>query len=109
MIANQATIESRPADLAMETVARMEAFGASGDWNRVDQLSVRLRHIVLEVPEDEREAVIVSISHCLERLHIKVLTARGEVSEKLTDIRRGRVANRAYGQPDRRVPNSPLR
>lgn len=109
MVAHQASIESRPADLAMETVARMEAFGASGEWGRVDQLAVRLRHIVLEVPEVEREAVIVSISHCLERLQIKVLAARGEVSEKLTDIRRGRVANRAYGQPDRRAPDSPLR
>lgn len=109
MAASQATIESRPADLAMETVARMEALAASGDWSRVEQLAVRLRHIVMEVPEHERQAVIVSIGHCLDRLQTKVQVSRGEISEKLTDIRRGQVATRAYGQPDRRSPNSPLR
>lgn len=109
MPANQATIESRPADLAIETVARMEALATSGDWSGVEQLAVRLRHIVIEVPESERQAVIVSIGHCLDRLQTKVLESRGEVSEKLTDIRRGRAANKAYGQPDRRDANSPLR
>ncbi len=109
MVANQASIESRPADTAIETVARMEASVASGDWVRAEQLAVRLRHIVIEVPESERQAVIVSVGHCLDRLQTKVLQSRGEASEKLTDIRRGRVANRAYGQPDRRDPNSPLR
>jgi len=109
MLANQVTIELRPADLAIETVARMEALATRGDWSDVEQLTVRLRHTVLEVPESERQAVIVTIGHCLDRLQTKVLESRGEVSEKLTDIRRGRAANIAYGQPDRRDANSALR
>ena len=109
MVAHQTSVESRPADTVIETVARMEASVASGDWARVEQLAVRLRHIVIEVPESERQAVIVSVGRCLDRLQTKVLQSRGEVGDKLSDIRRGRVANRAYGQQDRRDPNSPLR
>jgi len=109
MVANQASIELPPADAAIDTVAQMEASVANGDWVRVEQLAVRLRHLVIDVPEGERQAVIVSVSHCLDRLQTKVLQSRGEVSEKLTDIRRGRIANRAYGEPDRRDPNLPLR
>ena len=109
MAANQATIDARPADVAMDLVARMEALAESSEWSRVEQLAVRLRNTVLEIPESERQAAIVSIGHCLERLQIKVLVSRGEVTEKLSDIRRGRVATRAYGQPERRAPDSPLR
>ena len=109
MAANQATIAAQPADVAMDVVARMEALAESGDWSRVEQLAVRLRHTVLEIPENQRQATIASIGHCLERLQIKVLGSRGEVTEKLSDIRRGRVATRAYGQPERRAPDSPLR
>jgi hypothetical protein len=109
MAANQATISARPADVAMDTIARMEALAASGEWSRIEQLAVRLRNAILEIPEDERQATIVSVGHCLERLQIKVLVSRGEVTEKLSDIRRGRVATRAYGQPERRAPDSPLR
>ena len=109
MAANQARIESDPADVAIDMMARMESLAESGDWNRVEQLAVRLRNVVLEIPESDREAAIVSISHCLERLQVKVLVARGDVTEKLTDIRRGQVATRAYGQPERRAPDSPLR
>lgn len=109
MGANQANIESSPADIAMDLMARMESLAESGDWNRVERLAVRLRNTVLEVPESERQACVVSISHCLERLQVKVLVARGEVTEKLSDIRRGQLATRAYGQPERRAPDSPLR
>jgi hypothetical protein len=109
MVANQARVDANPADVAMDMVARMEALAASGDWSRIEQLVVRLRNTILEIPESERQATITSISHCLERLQIKVLVSRGEVAEKLSDIRRGQVATRAYGQPERRSPDSPLR
>lgn len=109
MAANQASVNARPADLAMDIVARMEALADSGEWSRIEQLAARLRSVLLEVPENERQATIVSISDCLERLQVKVLVSRGEVAEKLSDIRRGQAATRAYGQPERRAPGSPLR
>ncbi len=109
MAGNQARIEASPADVAIDMMARMESLAESGDWNRVEQLAVRLRNTILEIPQAERRASIISIGHCLERLQIKVLVSRGEVTEKLSDIRRGRVATRAYGQPERRAPDSPLR
>ncbi|HNP64367.1 MAG TPA: hypothetical protein PKH39_10580 [Woeseiaceae bacterium] len=109
MAANQASVNARPADLAMDIVARMESLADSGEWSRIEQLAARLRNVLLEIPIDERQAAIVSIGHCLERLQIKVLVSRGEVAEKLSEIRRGQVATRAYGQPERRAPDSPLR
>lgn len=109
MVANQARLPDSPADVAMDIVARMEALAVDGDWGRIEQLAVRLRSTILEIPQQERQAAIVSVGQCLERLQIKVLVSRGEVAEKLSDIRRGQVARRAYGQPERRAPDSPLR
>lgn len=109
MVASHATIDATPGDIAIDTVARMESLADSGEWSRVEQLALRLKALVLEVPENERQALISSISHCLERLQIKVLVSRGEVTDKLSEIRRGRAATRAYGQPERRAPDSPLR
>lgn len=109
MAANHATVDARPADVAMDLVARMESLAESSEWSRIEQLAVRLRNTVLEIPKSERQEAIASIGHCLERLQIKVLVSRGEVAEKLSDIRRGQVATRAYGKPERRAPDSPLR
>ena len=109
MAANQASVNASPADHAMDIVARMEALADSGEWSRIEQLAARLCSVLLDIPDKERQAAIVRISPCFERLQIKVLVSRGEVAEKLSDIRRGQVATRAYGQPDRRATDSRLR
>ena len=99
MAANQAMIDASPAEIAVDMMARMEALAASSEWSRVEQLAVRLKSAVLDVPENERQSVAVAIAHSLERVQTIALVSHGEVKEKLSEIHRGRAATRAYGQP----------
>jgi len=109
MVASQATIEACPGDIALDIMGRMDALAANDEWSRIEQLAARLRSVILEVPESERHAVVVAVGHCLERVQTKALVSRGEVTDKLAEIRRGQVATRAYRQPSVRDSNAPLR
>ena len=97
MVANRATAEGSPGQLARDMAKNMEELAANGQWSGVEQVVVRLRSVVLEVPEQERREVMEFVNYCLERVRTKALSSRGEVTGKLSEIRRGRDAARAYG------------
>ena len=97
MVANRATAEVCPGGMAREMAKNMEELASNGQWKGVEHIAVRLRSAVLEVPEDERREVMEFVSYCLERVRTQALSSRGEVTGKLSEIRRGRDAARAYG------------
>ncbi len=97
MVANRATTEGSPGQMARDMAKNMEELAANGQWDGVEQIVVRLRSVVLEVPEQDRREVMNFINACLERVRTQALTSRGEVTGKLSEIRRGRDAARAYG------------
>ena len=99
MVANQATLESTPEDVVLEMLERMEALAANGEWDRTERLAVRIKCAVLDVPEQIRHSSVAAVSQSLERIQTMALSSRSEVTDKLSGIRRGRVATRAYGQP----------
>lgn len=99
MVANKATIDQSPGDRAMEMVNRMDELAAKGEWNSVEQLAVRLKSAVLEIPDFQRQSLIVAVNRVFERVQTTALVSRNELKDKLTEIRRGRVAAQAYGQP----------
>ncbi len=99
MAADQATVRPDPAKVALELVGRMEALADEGEWSRVEGLAQKLRSVVLDIPEIERRAVVVVASDRLERLRTVALVSRGDVTGKLSGIRRGQAATLAYGQP----------
>ena len=111
MVANRATTEVSPGRMAREMAKNMEELAAKGQWDGVEQVVVRLRSAVLEVPEQERREVMEFVNYCLERVRTQALTSRGEVTGKLSEIRRGRDAARAYGGSlaPRQEPESELR
>ncbi len=98
-----------PTDMAMDMVSRMESLSANGEWNRVERLALRLKSAILEIPESEREAVVIAVSRRFERVQTVALVSRSELTDKLSEIRRGRVATRAYGEPKTWESNAPLR
>lgn len=100
MLADDATLDIDPVTHVLEMVARMEALAVSGEWAGTEQLAECIKAAVLEVPENDRRRVVTAVAHGLERVQTQVLSSRNEVTEKLSAIRRGRVARRAYGQPD---------
>ncbi len=99
MVANQATVETSPSDLAMDTVSRMEELAVNGEWYRVEKLAVRLKSVILEIPDNERQSLLAAVNRRFERVQTIALVSRNELKDKLSEIRRGRIATRAYGQP----------
>jgi hypothetical protein len=109
MVATEATTDTKPAAIVLEMLERMEALAANGEWDRTERLAVRIKSAVLDVPEDERQSVVVAVSQTLERVQTRALSSRSEVTDKLSGIRRGRAATRAYGQPPAGSPSAALR
>ncbi len=99
MVANQATVEASPSDLAMDTVSRMEELAVNGEWYRVEKLAVRLKSAILEIPDNERQPLLAAVNRRFERVQTIALVSRNELKDKLSEVRRGRIATRAYGQP----------
>ncbi len=106
MVANRAAAEIGPGRIAREMAEHMEELAAKGQWSGVEHIVIRLRSVVLEVPEGERREVMQFVNYCLERVRTEALSSRGEVTGKLSEIRRGRDAARAYGGSLTRRPAS---
>ncbi len=111
MVANRAEAEVSPGNMAREMASNMEQLAAEGQWNGVERIAARLRSVVLEVPVSERREVMEFVNYALERVRTQALSSRGEVAGKLSEIRRGRDAARAYGGSlaPRREPEAELR
>ncbi len=109
MRSNHASSETDFDTQALELVARMEVLAANGDWRGTENLAQHIKSLVLDIPETERKGVLRAFARGLERVQTLALSSRNEVTEKLSEIRRGRVATRAYGQPERPVSGTALR
>lgn len=100
MVASQATMEASVASPALAMASQMESLAAKGDWQRTEQLAAQIKDALLHVPKGERGPLVISIRDSLARVQTLALSSRVEVSDKLSGIRRGRAATRAYGQSD---------
>lgn len=109
MVANPAELGSSLGAEAQEKVAQMERAAECGEWERAEKLASQLRRAVIEVPESDRAEVAIAVHHVLERVQTIALTSRVEVLDKLSEIRRGRDAQRAYGQPAANADAASLR
>lgn len=105
----QFTARTDTNESALDIVGSMASLASRGEWRSVEQLAVRLRHAILDVPEKERRSVLLAVNRHLEELQTVVLTSRAELQGKLSAIHRGRIATRAYGQPDLRHQATPSR
>ncbi|MDJ0699963.1 MAG: hypothetical protein QNJ07_08915 [Woeseiaceae bacterium] len=81
----------------LELVAAMDAAAERGEWGRIEEFSQQLRVIIADVPAAERRAAIETAQRTMRRLHQKAESARHDITDKLSEIRRGRDAAKAYG------------
>ncbi|MEL7187148.1 MAG: hypothetical protein AAFN50_12050 [Pseudomonadota bacterium] len=99
-MANPAEIERSAEFEALQMVALIERAAEQGEWERAEKLTSQLRLAIVEIPGEQQRAEIAQAAHkVLERVQTVALTSRVEVLDKLSEIRRGRDAQRAYGQP----------
>lgn len=98
MVASPANIESRPSEVALELIDSMQILLQNAEWQRIEKLVLRVRNVVLELPEDERLPILTAMNNCIERVRSEALVSRANIKDKLSEIQRGRVATQAYGQ-----------
>jgi len=96
MAANQAAVAQSAASIALEMSEHIETLAAAGDWDEVEDIVVRLRSAVMNVPESERYAVIHAVQSSLEKVADRAKSARQDVTVKVTELRRGQAAKKAY-------------
>jgi hypothetical protein len=96
MVASQAALEETPESMVLQMAEQMEALAAAGDWQRIEEIAVRLRVAVMHVPESERRAVLLAVQRSTEKIAVGAQQARQTVSGKLAELRLGQVAKKAY-------------
>lgn len=96
MVASQAALEETPESIVLQMAEQMEALAAAGDWQQIEDIAVRLRVAVMDVPDSERRAVLLAVQRSTEKIAVGAQQARRTVSGKLAELRRGQVAKKAY-------------
>ena len=100
MVASQQAIQAGPSGITAEMTESMEAHAAAGDWERVEEIAIKLRVAVMQVPEQDRRSAILAAARSLEKVQALARETRDAVTGKLSAIRRGQDATRAYSATD---------
>jgi 5-methylthioribose kinase len=96
MAANPAVFHDSAASAVIEMSERIEALAAAAEWDQIEDITVRLQAAVTKVPEAERRAVLLAVQCSIDNVANAARLARQSVSGKLTELRRGQVAKKAY-------------
>lgn len=96
MVASQAVLEAQPVSTVLQLSEEMEALAAAGEWERIEDIAVRLRAAVMNVPEAERHPVLLAVQRSTENVAAGARQARQTVTGKISELRLGQVAKKAY-------------
>ncbi len=92
--------ESCPRDIALDMAAQMEELSENGEWVRVQAIAARMCDVLLQVPEGERRQLVTAVRRSTDKVNAQASYAKREVVEKLTAIRNGQTATKAYKNAD---------
>jgi len=96
MAASQKAMRESPQAVALEMSEHMETLAADGDWAEVENLAIRLRGAVMKVPEADRRTILLAVQQSAERVAAHAKEVREDVTGRITAIRRGQAATKAY-------------
>ena len=96
MVASQAAVKQSASTIAIEMSAQMEVLASYGDWDQVEELAVRLRAAVMDVPENQRRNVIKAVQRHTDKVAEQARQARQDVTGKIHELRKGQAAKKAY-------------
>ena len=96
MVATSAVIEETPESIVLEMAEHMQTLAANGDWEEVENLAVRLRAAVMNVPEGQRRNALLAVQRATEQVSAEAATAQRDVTGRLRALRRGQKATKAY-------------
>lgn len=96
MVASQAVMSETPVTVVREMSDHIEVLVREGDWPEVENMLVRLRGALLNVPEAERHELVVAVQRSTEKVAAEAEKAREELAGRLSTLHRGRRATSAY-------------
>lgn len=96
MALNHAESAESPETVVLEMTQHLEALARDGEWDEVENLTVRLRSAVMNVPEDRRRDAIHEVQRVTEKVLAEAEIAHRQLADRLAGLRRGQVATRAY-------------
>ena len=96
MAASQAALAETATTVALEMSEHIETLAAAGEWDDVEDTVARLRSTIMRVPEAERRSVILEVQAGLERVVVAATSARESITGKISELRRGQAAKKAY-------------
>ena len=100
MAASPSAMEGKPESGISELIESMEHRARDGQWEDIENLAVKLRAAVMLVPAHERREALLAAGRSLEAVRALALEAKDQVTEKLSAIRRGKDAAKAYAATD---------
>lgn len=92
----RAAVAESVATIALEMAAHMEALALVGEWDEIENIVVRLRSAIANIPEAERRSVVLSVQRSTEKVAIEARKARQNLTGKISELRRGQAARKAY-------------
>ncbi len=96
MGAGSAERTQTPEVIVREMVADLEELAAAGEWKDVERLMGQLHSALLSVPEYERRPLVVVVQRSVEAVTEQVSAARDDVAGRISTLRRGQRAAKAY-------------
>ena len=104
MVATQTAVRrSAPEDTledgledALVMSGHMEVLASAGEWDQVEEIAIRLRDVVMNVPADKRRNIILEVQRRTEIVADQARRARQKVTGKIHELRKGQAAKKAY-------------
>lgn len=96
MAASRSALKEKPEAVVVEMSEHMQMLADEGDWTEVENIAIRLRSAVMNVPESQRRQVMQTVQRATAEVASKAADAHKDVSGKLRALRRGQKATKAY-------------
>ena len=85
-----------PAAAAWRISERMLELASDDAWDEIEALAVELRRAVMAVSEKDRRPLILALQRNTAAIASNARTAREGIGGKISELRRGQVAKKAY-------------
>lgn len=81
---------------ALQISERMQELVGAGEWDEVESLAIELRRAVMAVAETDRRPLLLALQRSTTALAADAKAAREDVGGKISELRRGQAAKKAY-------------
>ncbi len=96
MAAGSAERTQTPEMIVREMAAHLEDLASAGEWKDVERLMGQLHSALLSVPEYERRPLVLVVQRSVDAVAESVRAARDDVGGRISTLRRGQRAAKAY-------------